>query len=91
MPLDGSLPHLPADQAMRILSLTEKALAARSLEELADVTLPTVVRVMQSEKAFLYVGDRRLLAPCLFLVEDPAVRVTRSRYVLGQASILSEP
>ena len=54
----------PSDRALQLVELIERTLMARSLEELAERTLPGIAEIAQSPWAFLYIGDSRLSAPC---------------------------
>jgi GAF domain-containing protein len=57
---DTPRPQPPTGQALELVELAEAVLAAGSLDELADRTLPSVVRMAGCSGAFLAVIDPRL-------------------------------
>ena len=57
---DKPQPDLSTRQAIELIHLAEAALAAGSLEELADRTLPSLLRMVGASGAFLSVIDSRL-------------------------------
>jgi len=59
-------PQPSAEEALRLVELTETALTAQSIEDFTTRVLPTVARITQSDSAVLYIADSRLPAPCFF-------------------------
>jgi len=60
MSVENRLPEPSAEAALRLVDLTESAINARSLEDLAEGLLPGVAVLTSASGAFLFVIDSRL-------------------------------
>ena len=66
MSVREEVPHLRGADVIELLEATEKAIAARTCEELAECVLATIGKITQSSATILYVVDSRLCIPHFF-------------------------
>ena len=64
--IEPSKAELFSGEALALLELADKAVSARSLEDLADLALPVLARLTGATGSLLYLKDPRLLHPSFF-------------------------